>query len=72
MLKNPLKKGFKAMSTANNWTHEDSNDDSYDVSYIRRDTSRDAKMRRHAFERRNARPRSVNGIHRRRNKRFAW
>jgi hypothetical protein len=52
--------------------HEGQNDDSYAVSYTRRDETRDSKMRRHAFERRNARPRSINGIHRRRNKRFAW
>jgi hypothetical protein len=60
------------MSTANTWTHEDQNNDSYGVSYARRDESRDSRMRRHAFERRSARPRSVNGIHRRRNKRFSW
>jgi hypothetical protein len=60
------------MSTVNTWTHEDQNSEAYDVSYTRRDSSRDSKMRRHAFERRAARPRSVNGIHRRRNKRFAW
>ncbi|MCC7085518.1 MAG: hypothetical protein IT427_10975 [Pirellulales bacterium] len=60
------------MSTSNNWTHEDNSDDSFAVTYTRRDESRDLKMRKHAFERRSARPRSVNGIHRRRNKRFAW
>lgn len=60
------------MSTSNNWTREDNNDDSVDVSYTRRDETRETKMRRHAFERRSARPRSVNGMHRRRNKRFSW
>lgn len=60
------------MSTENNWMHEDKSDDSLAVSYTRRDDNRDLQMRRHAFERRNSRPRSINGIHRRRNKRFSW
>jgi hypothetical protein len=29
-------------------------------------------MRRHSYERRSARPSSINGMHRRRNKRVAW
>lgn len=60
------------MSTSNSWIHDDQNDDSVAVTYARRDESRETRMRRHAFERRSARPRSINGIHRRRNKKFAW
>jgi hypothetical protein len=47
-------------------------DSSAVVSYARRDQNREKQMRRHAFERRGARPNSFNGMHRRRNKRFAW
>jgi hypothetical protein len=59
------------MNTQNQWMQEEEMDSAYSVSYGRRDTSRDQRMRRHAYERRSARPAAFNGIHRRRNKRFA-
>lgn len=60
------------MSTVNSWMHEDQNEESFEASYARRDVVRDSRMRRNAFERRSNRPRSANGMHRRRNKRLGW
>jgi hypothetical protein len=60
------------MNASSAWLNDDELGCDQDVSYGRRDKSRDQKMRRHAYERRSARPSSANGIHRRRNKRFAW
>lgn len=59
------------MNTQNQWMQEDESEANYAISYTRRDTEREQRMRRHAYERRSARPNSFNGIHRRRNKRFA-
>ncbi len=59
------------MNSQSQWVHEDGADGSYQVSYSHRDNSRDQRMKRHAYERRSARPSAFNGIHRRRNKRLA-
>lgn len=59
------------MNASSAWLNDDEID--YEQgTYARRDKSREQRMRRHSYERRSARPSSVNGIHRRRNKRFAW
>ena len=60
------------MNAPNTWMNDDETDSAYVVSYARRDKTRDQAMRRNSFERRAARPSSINGLHRRRNKRFAW
>ena len=60
------------MNAPNTWMCDDEVESTTVVSYTRRDQSREQRMRRHAFERRGGRPNSFNGIHRRRNKRFAW
>ncbi len=59
------------MNTQNQWMQDDEMEMAYSVTYTRRDHEREQRMRRHAYERRSARPNSFNGIHRRRNKRFA-
>ena len=59
------------MNTQSQWMQDDEMEMAYTVTYARRDTDREQRMRRHAYERRSARPNSFNGIHRRRNKRFA-
>jgi len=59
------------MNLQNQWMNEEETEAVHPVSYARREQSREQRMRRHAFERRSARPNSFNGIHRRRNKRFA-
>jgi hypothetical protein len=60
------------MNAPNTWLYDDEMEPSYSVSSPRRDQAREQRMRRHSFERRAARPSSLNGIHRRRNKRFSW
>ncbi|HEY2761576.1 MAG TPA: hypothetical protein VGI75_12555 [Pirellulales bacterium] len=61
------------MNAQNQWMQDDEFEGADNsVSYGKRDQVRDQRMRRHAYERRGARPSSFNGIHRRRNKRFAW
>ena len=60
------------MNAPNAWLYDDELEPSYAVSAPRRDQNREQRMRRHAFERRSARPSSANGIHRRHNKRVAW
>ena len=60
------------MNSQNQWMQDDDEmEPAHLVSYTRRDQDREQRMRRHAYERRSARPNSFNGIHRRRNKRIA-
>lgn len=60
------------MNTQTQWMQDDDMEElAHSVTYARRDQDREQRMRRHAYERRSARPNSFNGIHRRRNKRFA-
>jgi hypothetical protein len=59
------------MNAPNTWTNEEDADYGTTIVYARREQNRETQMRRHSYERR-ARPSSTNGIHRRRNKRFAW
>ncbi len=60
------------MNAPNTWMNDEELEVTAVVSYARREQSREQRMRRHSYERRGARPNSFNGIHRRRNKRFAW
>jgi hypothetical protein len=61
------------MNAQNQWMQDEEFEaPEQNPTYARRDQEREQRMRRNAFERRGARPSSFNGIHRRRNKRFAW
>lgn len=60
------------MNAPNSWLYDDESEPVYAVASPRRDQNRQQEMRRHAFERRSARPSSVNGMHRRRNKKLGW
>ena len=60
------------MNAPNTWNYDEEMDSTGVMSYARRDQNREQRMRRHSYERRGARPNSLNGIHRRRNKRFSW
>jgi hypothetical protein len=59
------------MNAPNTWMNEEDSDSGSVIVYARREQNRETQMRRQSYERR-SRPSSVNGIHRRRNKRFSW
>ena len=61
------------MNAPNQWYQDDEVDHEpeYQVQ-MRRETLAQPKPKRGSFQTKAARPGSVNGIHRRRNKRFAW
>jgi hypothetical protein len=60
------------MNAPNTWLSDDELEPAYAAASPRRDQNREQRMRRHAFERRSARPSSFSGMHRRRNKRGSW
>jgi hypothetical protein len=58
--------------SALNQPHQDGNEPAYQVEGMRREQSRDMHSRRFTHEKPATRPSGVNGIHRRRNKRWSW
>jgi hypothetical protein len=58
--------------SAPNQPHQDGNEPDYQVQGMRREQSQAMHSRRFSHEKPATRPAGVNGIHRRRNKRWSW